>query len=152
MIRKLICVCKSIFTLSQQSSIAIIFNLISIFILVAINADAHFAYNPQALPPSKGRYPVGYDPTNRNRPFCNQSLSRKQVLQQRRRWTPPVGYCPATRREKLNLRQAQPDNLIDNDNYIEWDNHTYTDNNERVCTGIWVGNRILYKTCVVLKK
>ena len=120
-----------------------------------MNADEHVAYNPHALPPSKGRYPVGYDPTNRNRPFCNQSLSRKQVLQQRRSWQPPQGYCPLTRRKTMALRKATFDpDLADNEEleYKEWENESSLEDKESVCTGIWVGNRILYKTCVVLKK
>ena len=131
------------------------FKIVSNMLLLAVCVCLCRAYNPQPSPPSLGRYPVGYDPVNRSRPYSNGPMSRLDVIRQRRSWQPPRGYCPLTRRKKMALREASfnPD-LADKEDleYVEWENESSLEDKESVCTGIWVGNRILYKTCVVLKK
>jgi|DEB0MinimDraft_4_1074332.scaffolds.fasta_scaffold00740_2 hypothetical protein len=103
------------------------------------------SYNPSPVPPSNGRFPIGYDPQNRGRPF-DKSLGsspplRKDVLRARR-WQPPQGYRPR-RTDRMPLRCPSTEQV----EYIKWENPPKTQNST-LCTGIWCNNRILYKTCV----
>lgn len=108
------------------------------------------AYNPMPLPPSRGRYQVGYDPDNRGRPASVPPL-RKNVLHDRRegrRWQPPEGYAPQRRRLRLRA-PAQSSNPPET---IDWANpeDPHTQQETTLCSGIWMGNTILHKTCVTL--
>ena len=112
------------------------------------------AYNPMPIPPFHGRYQIGYDPLNRGRPV---PPLRKDVLRNRR-WKPPTGYVPASRRDQHPndppLRRANPSAFRNSTSveYIEWDNHSDKPGEVSLCSGIWMGNKILYRTCVVFSK
>ena len=107
-----------------------------------------------------GRYPVGYDPDNRTRPQAVQSLKRPQrtdspnnmplcmpvcELKPKPKWEPPIGYDPKNR--KLHLRALVKDEVLETINFV---NDYDADTKLKLCTGIWLGNKILQKKCVWL--
>lgn len=105
------------------------------------------------------RYPVGYDPDNRVRPnymplcelgntaFKHMPLCEQHAcgLKQRPKWEPPVGYDP--RKRKLALRSPTTELELET---IHFENDYDSDTKLKLCTGIWMGNKILEKRCVWL--
>ena len=96
------------------------------------------------------RYPVGYDPDNRVRPnympLCQlPACERVNTLQAKPKWEPPVGYDPKKR--KLALRAPITEQELET---IHFENDYDTDTKLKLCTGIWMGNKILEKRCVWL--
>lgn len=129
----------------------VLLTLISIAASCVIPSNS---YNPSPVPPSSGRFPVGYDPLSRGRPFeeprTPQNSPRRGVLKAKR-WEPPEGYRPR-RTDRMPLRTAEKKNAVrtvedNNVEYIKWDNPPNSQHST-LCTGIWCNNRILYKTCV----
>ena len=127
---------------------------ISLFIALSWSFVVSYAYNPMPMPPFAGRYQVGYDPARRGRPT---PPLRKDVIRNKR-WKPPAGYVPASRRDQHPndppLRRANPSAFRNSTSveYIEWDNHSDKPGEVSLCSGIWMGNKILYRTCVVFSK
>ena len=124
------------------------YNFIMLQIILGIAASCVVpsnSYNPSPIPPSSGRFPVGYDPQNRGRPYEKAPTSglplRKDVLKARR-WQPPHGYRPR-RTDRMPSRCPSLEDV----EYIKWDNQPKTQKSI-LCTGIWCNNKILYKTCV----
>ena len=96
------------------------------------------------------RYPVGYDPENRVRPnympLCElPACGRAETLKARPKWEPPVGYNPKKR--KLALRAPTTEQELET---IHFENDYDSDTKLKLCTGIWMGNKILEKRCVWL--
>ena len=95
------------------------------------------------------RYPVGYDPDNRVRPNhmppCMPACDLKPTsdLKAKPKWKPPVGYDPKKR--KLALRAPITGQELET---IHFENDY--DTKLKLCTGIWMGNKILEKRCVWL--
>ena len=95
------------------------------------------------------RYPVGYNPDNRTRPNyrpvpelrpyepeCSPfELTHDKKRGPDKKWQPPCGYDPKKRPKLAFLPQndkADPD----------------PDHTLKLCTGIWIGNKILEKKCI----
>ena len=105
------------------------------------------------------RYPVGYNPDDRRRPnyqplsdsrrsHSQTSTTDSQTSTSRvRTWNPPVGYDPQKR--KLALSTPNSDKVLDT---INFENEYDPDGRLKLCTGIWMGNKILEKRCVWLDK
>ena len=98
------------------------------------------------------RYPVGYNPDNRTRPNyrpvpelrpyeteCSPfELTHDKNDKKRgpdKKWQPPCGYDPKKRPKLAFLPQS---NEADPD----------PDHTLKLCTGIWIGNKILEKKCI----
>jgi len=106
------------------------------------SVDAHVDSNLELLPPPLRPHPAhGYG-----------------------RWRPPRGYDPnhhsrrasrlLKRRNRTNtlstLRGGLQPDYLDSLETINFDNADYTDNRLQLCTGIWMGRKILEKRCVCL--
>ena len=122
---------------------------------------------------STPRYPVGYDPDDRTRPSlrCARQHCSCPLLPRRHDapptldpepqapWTPPVGYDPSARRSPprathgsaLHLSSLYRKNEVEE---IAWDpsQRTHDDGQTTLCTGIWMGKKILFKTCVDIQR
>lgn len=108
------------------------------------------------------RYPVGYHPDRRTRPQYKSAPieddSFNPMLEPKPRWEPPVGYDPKNRDENqkksryVDLRSGstpRTDQVLET---IDFENFDQVDNRLKLCTGIWLGNKILEKKCVWLDR
>ena len=123
------------------------------------------------------RYPVGYNPDNRTRPNyypaelllpdapampeflnrCSENTCAPMELKERPKWVPPEAYNPKRRRSSGTAFQTPPLQRTDEDRpgnsaleHVDWENDYDTDDKIRLCTGIWMGRKILHKRCVTL--
>ena len=126
------------------------------------------------------RYPVGYNPDNRTRPNyypaelllpdalampefldrCSQHTENTCApmgLNERPKWVPPEAYNPKRRRSTGTAFQTPPLQRTDEDKvvnsnleHVNWENDYDADDKIRLCTGIWMGRKILHKRCVTL--
>ena len=126
------------------------------------------------------RYPVGYNPDNRTRPNyypaelllpdalampefldrCSQHTENTCApmgLNERPKWVPPEAYNPKRRRSTGTAFQTPPLQRTDEDNAknarletVDWENDYDAEDKIRLCTGIWMGRKILHKRCVTL--
>ena len=123
------------------------------------------------------RYPVGYNPDNRTRPNyypaelllpdapampeflnrCSENTCAPMELKERPKWVPPEAYNPKRRRSSGTAFQTPPLQRTDDDRpgnsaleHVDWENDYDTDDKIRLCTGIWMGRKILHKRCVTL--
>ena len=115
---------------------------------------------------SAPRYPVGYDPDNRARPClqpCPSPLpcpasTTPSPNRLRTPWKPPVGYDPRARPDPpplhthgaaLHLSSLYRNHGVED---MAWDPAQAHVNDDEpgttLCTGIWMGRKILFKTCV----
>ena len=130
--------------------------------------------------PHGPRYPVGYNPDNRTRPNyypaelllpdapampefldrCSQHTENTCApmgLNERPKWVPPEAYNPKRRRSTGTAFQTPPLQRTDEDKvvnsnleHVNWENDYDADDKIRLCTGIWMGRKILHKRCVTL--
>ena len=121
---------------------------------------------------STPRYPVSYDPddtrpslrTARQHCACPPLPHRRDAasmpeLEPRTPWTPPVGYDPSARRSPprathgsaLHLSSLYRKHDVEE---IAWDPTQRNDGDGQttLCTGIWMGKKILFKTCVDIQR
>ena len=131
--------------------------------ITAILASNVRAFSLSMLSGPSPRYPVGYNPDNRTRPnykplpdlstpeaWAGESACSpmSQGRQPKRKWEPPVGYDPKTRKMAfVELRAPKTDEVLET---INFENSYDTDARLKLCTGIWMGNKILEKRCVWL--
>ena len=118
------------------------------------------AFDIRMLSGSFSRYPVGYNPDNRTRPnykplpdlrtpdmWAGESAC-SPMLKKRPKWEPPVGYDPKRRKLAfVDLRTPKTDEVLET---INFENMHDADGRLKLCTGIWMGNKILEKRCVWL--
>tara|TARA_B110001450_G_scaffold4596_1_gene4727 strand:- start:4566 stop:4859 length:294 start_codon:yes stop_codon:yes gene_type:complete len=78
-------------------------------------------------------------------------------LKERPKWVPPEAYNPKRRRSSGTAFQTPPLQRTDDDRpgnsaleHVDWENDYDTDDKIRLCTGIWMGRKILHKRCVTL--
>lgn len=129
--------------------------------------------------PHNLRYPVGYNPDNRTRPNyhnypvelllpdspampefldrCSENTCSPMELKARPKWVPPEAYNPKRRRSSGTAFQTPPLQRTDEDNAknarletVDWENDYDAEDKIRLCTGIWMGRKILHKRCVTL--
>ena len=91
-------------------------------------------------------------------------VSRKTALKLRRserylKWTPKsyntVNYNPRNRSQSppptdgvdLHLSTLHTDGMPE---HIDWDGNATLQDGQSICAGMWIGNKIIYKTCVNL--
>lgn len=127
--------------------------------VVCVSSTKMSAFNLGMLAESS-RYPVGYNPDNRTRPnykplpdlrtpdmWAGESAC-SPMLQPRPKWEPPVGYDPKKRKLAfVDLRTPKTDEVLET---INFENMHDADGRLKLCTGIWMGNKILEKRCVWL--
>lgn len=78
-------------------------------------------------------------------------------LKERPKWVPPEAYNPKRRRSTGTAFQTPPLQRTDEDKvvnsnleHMDWENDYDADDKIRLCTGIWMGRKILHKRCVTL--
>ena len=125
---------------------------------------------------STPRYPVGYDPDDRTRPSLRTARQHCACPSlptplphdagprpDAQPWKPPVGYDPLKRRSPprathgsaLHLSSLYRKQGVEE---IAWDptqrKHGDSDDGGKttLCTGIWMGKKILFKTCVDIER
>jgi hypothetical protein len=135
--------------------IRVIFCLIVVqFQLFCCWVDAY----PTPCPPSTRRYPIGYDPDNRTRPQWEHAISDTNPTllpppkRDFERWQPPSAYNPRLRKKNLSKHRQQL-KRTDRPDYLEtinFENMDDMDGKIKLCTGIWMGRKILQKRCVCL--
>jgi len=147
----------------------IIQNLFLFYACICLYTGLVEGWTPTPCPSPSRRYPVGYNPDNRTRPnyrgdscesrydpfapeeACSPMKLKPKPL--RPAWVPPEGYNPAKRKLRMPLSRtdlSEGDDVGSATETIDFENADYSDNKTRLCTGIWMGRRILEKKCVCL--
>ena len=114
-------------------------------------------YPTELLIPDKSDTPEM--PENFNR--CSDNTCAPMELKERPRWVPPEAYNPKRRRSTGTAFQTSPLQRTDEDKavnsnvytdpeHVNWENDYDADDKIRLCTGIWMGRKILHKRCVTL--
>ena len=121
---------------------------------------------------STPRYPVGYDPDDRTRPSLRTARqhcarpplrsaatpchcpSSSRAHPGRRRWATTLGAAQpprATHGSALHLSSLYRKHDVEE---IAWDPTQRNDGDGQttLCTGIWMGKKILFKTCVDIQR